>query len=95
MPSRYEVPNEGKFKIRNVGEINFLLALMVTLPNNRKTTIKGALTAVDQVSFWVKKGELFGLYREPVMEQEKTSIFRIAHHAPDSDAGYRFATVNV
>lgn len=48
---------------------------MVSLSNISKTYNEGALVAVDQVSFDVKKGELFGLIGPD--GAGKTSIFRI------------------
>lgn len=48
---------------------------MVTLQNISKTYNKGAIIAVDQVSFEVKKGELFGLIGPD--GAGKTSIFRM------------------
>lgn len=48
---------------------------MVTLENISKTYNKGALTAVDKVTFEVKKGELFGLIGPD--GAGKTSIFRM------------------
>ncbi|PZX58090.1 ABC transporter ATP-binding protein [Algoriphagus chordae] len=48
---------------------------MVTLENISKTYNEGALTAVDKVSFEVKKGELFGLIGPD--GAGKTSIFRM------------------
>lgn len=48
---------------------------MVTLQNISKTYNDGALTAVDQVSFDVKEGELFGLIGPD--GAGKTSIFRM------------------
>ncbi|REG86394.1 ABC transporter ATP-binding protein [Algoriphagus antarcticus] len=48
---------------------------MVTLQNISKTYNKGAIKAVDQVSFKVKKGELFGLIGPD--GAGKTSIFRM------------------
>jgi len=48
---------------------------VVTLSNITKTYNEGTLTAVDQVSFEVKKGELFGLIGPD--GAGKTSIFRM------------------
>jgi len=63
---------------------------MVTLQNISKTYNKGALTAVDQVSFEVKKGELFGLIGPD--GAGKTSIFRMLTTLLIPDGG--IATVN-
>lgn len=63
---------------------------MVTLQNISKTYNKGALTAVDQVSFEVKKGELFGLIGPD--GAGKTSIFRMLTTLLFPDGG--IATVN-
>lgn len=48
---------------------------MVTLENISKTYNEGAITAVDKVTFEVKKGELFGLIGPD--GAGKTSIFRM------------------
>lgn len=63
---------------------------MVTLQNISKTYNGGALTAVDQVSFEVKKGELFGLIGPD--GAGKTSIFRMLTTLLIPDGGV--ATVN-
>lgn len=63
---------------------------MVTLQNISKTYNNGALTAVDQVSFEVKKGELFGLIGPD--GAGKTSIFRMLTTLLVPDGGA--ATVN-
>lgn len=63
---------------------------MVTLSNLTKTYNEGTLTAVDQVSFEVKKGELFGLIGPD--GAGKTSIFRMLTTLLLPDGGN--ATVN-
>ena len=63
---------------------------MVTLENISKTYNEGTLTAVDQVSFEVKKGELFGLIGPD--GAGKTSIFRMLTTLLIPDGGV--ATVN-
>ncbi|MEP0713303.1 ABC transporter ATP-binding protein [Algoriphagus sp.] len=63
---------------------------MVTLHNISKTYNKGTLTAVKQVSFEVKKGELFGLIGPD--GAGKTSIFRMLTTLLIPDAGV--ASVN-
>lgn len=63
---------------------------MVTLQNISKTYNDGTLTAVDQVSFEVKEGELFGLIGPD--GAGKTSIFRMLTTLLIPDGG--IATVN-
>jgi ABC-type multidrug transport system ATPase subunit len=63
---------------------------MVNLQNISKTYNDGALTAVDQVSFEVKTGELFGLIGPD--GAGKTSIFRMLTTLLIPDGGV--ATVN-
>ncbi|MEP7164315.1 MAG: ABC transporter ATP-binding protein [Ferruginibacter sp.] len=63
---------------------------MVTLNNISKTYSKGATTAVDNVSFSVNEGELFGLIGPD--GAGKTSLFRILTTLLLPDSGY--ATVD-
>ena len=57
----------------------------ITLHNIKKTYNKGAVLAVDQVSFEVKKGELFGLIGPD--GAGKTSLFRILTTLLLADSG--------
>src|SRR4051812_41488209 len=63
---------------------------MVVLENISKTYNKGSLTAVDNISFTVKKGELFGLIGPD--GAGKTSIFRMLTTLLLPDGGH--ATVD-